>query len=547
MHSLQPERLKDQVCGKCISNKNQFDKRARYQSRAVEEFLSPESISQTTGLVQNLDFDHIVNFTREGIELGKFWAFDLCIAAQSPRAIMDEKNLPALRAIARAGLLAFEAAREVHSRENPVALAVFSREYSVNRSFSAYFESRGCPVFNIHPRGPSFSRFYSFSVSKSDRADNALADNRLSESMSIPTTRHELKLIKTHLFSAILPIQTDRRLHYSLPKNRYTSEQIRGALGLSKLAPVVTVLMSSPDETEIAVFSDMYPPALAIPDDTQHLKAITSVAKQMPEIQFVFRWHPRGFSDDAPGPEIQSLWSTVFQDSHKIENVFHNFPADKLSLYDLAKVTDLALSYRSTAAWDFGALGIPVVQLDRSHDPAVFGYQETEGQGSTPTLEARIRAGLLTQDSIEIARPYLRLYISAFLRLNTPIRSFGRRRFTGGSWSARIMNEKLKRLPAALGRNKTLEYFLTFAIGNRWRASRAPATQALQDWENWLQPVGVPCVFREQGLIRKFQKEVWRALGPFDGQEASPARKYGNRPPKMRRSFKKPGGLEPQG
>ena len=529
LHALQASRQMGAVCGKCLSNKENFDSRALYESRAIEEYLSTEEVTQINRFTQDMNVEDIINFSKEGIPLGKFWLYDLCISEQSAEAFRDPQNTPALRALARAGLLAFETARKIHSRERFDALIVFSREYAVNRSFSAHFESSDCQVFNLHPRGPSFSRFYSFSASKSNRADNALADSRIGESMLIPVTKAELVLIKKHLLSAIHPIDTDRRLFFSLPKGSLTSEEVRVALGLSKHAAVVTVLMSSPDETEAAVLGDMYPQKFGVPDDKAHLSSIMTVAAQMPDIQFVFRWHPRGFIDGLRSVDSQLAMEKVLSDFGEIDNVFMNFPSDHLSLYDLAKVTNLALSYRSTAAWDFGAIGIPIVQLDESHDPGLLIDQDTAQNIGGSSLAAQIRRGLIPKDSAELAAPYLRLYASAFLRLNTPIRSIGRRRYSSSAWFARLKNSKLKQLLGALRRYESIEYFLTLAIGHRWRYSRETGIKTLQKWENWLEPLGVPRESREGHLIRRFQREIWSALGPFDGLEAAPANKFGTR------------------
>lgn len=489
----------------------------------IDDFLSPESINRVNRQVEELTLDEIVEFSREGIALGRFWAYDLCLATQSATAFMDPKNLGALKATARTGLLAFEAARAVHSAENPTALVVFSREYAVNRSFSSYFELQGRKVFNTHPRGPSFSRFHSFSVSSSHRADNALADNRIAESMSIPVTRKELSLIKEHLAAAISPIESDRRLFFSLPKSHLTSEQIRATLGLSTSAPVVTVLMSSPDEAMATEFGDMYPTSFRKPDDELHLWSILNTARIMPNIQFVFRWHPRGFRKGIPSQDTKRLVEKVFAGSDKMGNVLCNFPSDNLSLFDIAKVTNVALSYRSTAAWDYGALGIPVIQLDQSHDPALLANSKGEIKAEALSLNHRILNALHQPQSIKGATMYLRLYASAFLRLNTPIRSLGRRIYRAEGPIAHVENTPVGKFLATLRSHESLGSFLTYAVGHRWKGSRQPVTQTLVDWENWLKPLGIPNAFLEERAVRRFQREVWKMLGPFDGLESAPS------------------------
>ena len=494
-------------------------------------------MTRISRLVEELSLDDIVQFSREGIALGRFWAYDICVATQSATAFKDPKNLEALRATARTGLLAFEAARSIYYAENPTALVVFSREYAVNRTFSSYFESQGCKIFNAHPRGPSFSRFHSFSVSSSHKADNALADNRIAESMSIPVTRTELRLIKEHLAAAIKPIESDRRLFFSLPKSHLTSEKIRANLGLSANAPVITVLMSSPDEAMATEFGDMYPTSFRKPDDEHHLLTILNTAQIMPDIQFVFRWHPRGFPAGLPSPDMRRLLEKVFAGSDKIGNVFNNFPSDNLSLFDLAKVTDLALSYRSTAAWDYGALGIPVIQLDQSHDPALLASNQAEINAEPLPLDLRIWSALHQAHSIREASQYLRLYASAFLRLNTPIRSLGRRMYRAEGPIAYLENTRVGRFLGALRPHEGLQSFLTFAIGHRWRGSSQLLTQTLEDWENWLKPLGIPNAALEERAVRRFQRDVWEMLEPFDGLESTPSRQAGVHPGRKYKNF----------
>jgi len=121
--------------------------------------------------------------------------------------------------------------------------------------------------------------------------------------------------------------------------------------------------MSSSDERVAAeAIGVQFPDTSCIfPTQVEWIQALIAYAKQHEELCFIVRVHPRNFPN-----KRESVKSAQAEILEKVlmnlpDNVRVNWPADAISLYDLAEIGDVILNGWSNAGKEMSLLGLPVV------------------------------------------------------------------------------------------------------------------------------------------------------------------------------------------
>ena len=472
-----------EICRKCTAHTKSIWDTASSAYFEIDQFLSSAEDARVSRLCEGLNLQEIEDFEVDGVPLGRYIAYDFSLAYRSASLPRDPRILETIASAATSATRAYFAGRAVVERMSPSALTVYSREYGLNRAFAAAFASSDIPVFNVHQRGPSHNRFWSFSCSRKDSADNPLVDSRFDSVAQIPVSVRELGTITRH---ALGMVRGSSALSYS-PKpgtqgRSRIREQRRGSAG----RPLVLVALSSPEERLAAIKAGFMPDDFHSISDIDFARTLVEVARLMPYVDFVFRLHPRMFQGAGrtnDSAEVSELLKLVMGEANRAKNVTIDHPQADISLYDYWGVIQCAVGYRSSALIELGLLGVPVVQMEPSYDPlARFSTERHERPTSNEVVK-------LIEGSLQSRRPsgegYLRYLAISIVRLNVPI---GTKIQSIGRKLPRISLRRLKIGPIALPAPAIVQpdpSLLRLRIGGRRPVDHRSALDALNMWSEW--------------------------------------------------------------
>jgi hypothetical protein len=158
-------------------------------------------------------------------------------------------------------------------------------------------------------------------------------------------------------------------------------DEIQQKLGTTKNKPVAVVLIGSPDETRSSALVDAEferVPIDQVSSVTEFIERALQAARNSPEIDFVFRLHPRlapNKRESLRSPDLDVIEELL---SRRGTNVFLNSPGDGIGLYDVARIATFGINHASSAGLEFLALGIPVIHYD---PPRLNAYPPSLGLG----------------------------------------------------------------------------------------------------------------------------------------------------------------------
>lgn len=469
---------REKICGKCRSHARVLDDRADYGVESMDSLLGQGDTDWARSLVGEKSLDELKNLTYLGAPIGAYASYELLLSLKTGE--LGVEHLEHYRGAVSAALLGAVAAREIVGSFGPDIVLTFGRQYGVQRVFCSIAHNLGTPTANIGTYGTHDNRELGFQVSYLDHELHTHLDKRFSESMRVPVSRREGKRIVSHFMAAA---DGQSIFSYSSPRRDISKKEIYKGLGLRSDKAVIAVILSSPDELSAAFAARFLHPELNRPNDLQYPELAIEAVRAFPQVQFVFRLHPRLFPnrrDSRRSPWASKLVGLLEQEKVKLPNLFLNEPGDSIGLYDLARILDGAISYGSNAGKELGILGVPLIQLDSTRDP-IHAYSEPSDYLSPlGQLVEEIQTLLENPRVNEHQRMLLRWMATDRLRFPVSIEV------------SRVREAVLKILirlsPAAKTRFGGMGPYLGVTkIGGQKIGSIGSPTETLERWISWLE------------------------------------------------------------
>ena len=416
LHVNKPPASQRAICQTCTYSARTIDKGSRYRVLTLDQTNLNEEQEALIDALSTFSNEELLSYRIDGVQIGRFWSYDLALAYKDPTIFREPGLHGELVQSASAGLRAYFAAKNRIIDFQPNVVLVYSRQYSANRSFAAAAQQLNIPVLNIHHRGTLPDRFGSFSASLEDWSDKPITKSSFAESMKLPLVREEVVELSVHfrdLFRSKSPFV------YSTGRKSISGTEIRRHLGL-RSGKVVLIALSSPDEPVAAVGAGLFPPMLRQFDDFEGLRTMLEMVKLRRDLDFVVRPHPRLYPnrrDQVTSPDAQRISTLLEKEKAQNSNLFISWPWDDFGLYDLALVTNVVITGRSSAAHELAVLGIPAIYIDRSANPVEVLTEETCPWMAHKTLAEQLQSALDSGFSSEQVKAHLRYAATALIRL----------------------------------------------------------------------------------------------------------------------------------
>lgn len=351
---------KSKICIRCVQSKQFFKKELSVKMMDMDRLVTLDERTQTSQIISRLNPEQAMDFSIKGLPLGKI-AMYLIVTTykKSSWNLSEEEWIDFKYSLENVILTQIGMSRFLEQFIPDLAL-VYNSLYPVNNTVRHLLDQRGIPTYVVHgsmslPRleGDVFisakDPFYFFSSTKEIWA-------QFKEKVCPPELLAEVT--DHHLFV------------FGSKSGRVYSEKSSGNIsdvltqyGVVPGQKVFLATMSSFDELWasqiIGSISDQRP---IFPDPVVWIEKLIEYFASHPSWTLIIRPHPREFPNNNVGIKSEHAKDLERVLLRKLpDNVKVNWPADRVSLYDLMEVTSVCLNAWSSAGEELGLMGIPVI------------------------------------------------------------------------------------------------------------------------------------------------------------------------------------------
>ncbi len=416
-------RQKGHVCTECMFAAGLTRSQARYETRWLSSFLEEGDVREVDDVLAGVRPDTWQGLEVDGVPVGRYASYTSMLHHKRPTVSDTAQSWAEYRADLRGALLVSRAAPRIAQAVGPTQAIVYNALYPANRVFAELMLGRGVPLLSISA-GPSVPRRYStLAMYDGIRASQTTVDSAaFAASAATPCSALEVMHVERHIDQ--LMGGADPWVYSAAPSRR-PAAAIRDALGIGFDRPLVTILVSSPDETRSALLVDAEyhrDREHGYSDVPEYLRSAIALARSRPDVDFVIRLHPRlapNKRDRITSPDLEDLFDLL---ADLPENAIVNHPSEGLSLYDLVVVSAAAINQSSSAGLEFLAFGIPVLQYDPVRlgaYPAAFAEQvpREDPPAFSTALDRALTEGFDVRHATDAFRWYASLHIRSVVHL----------------------------------------------------------------------------------------------------------------------------------
>ncbi|EQA46939.1 capsule polysaccharide biosynthesis domain protein [Leptospira broomii serovar Hurstbridge str. 5399] len=349
---------KSSACNNCHARRKLLYTRFKFREIEIGKKITAEEREFISSLSKG-NFSELLDYTREGIPLGRISLYELLLQTKKGNLSFSPKEEDFYRIAFRNALHTHIAAERILVEERPDVLFVYNSLYVVNHSFAKSAEAKGIPFYFLHA-GENISdrlsrmiifKGYTFEYRKElVKYWPSYREKSISPEAVLNVGNHFFELLRGNHF-----------LVYS--SNLSESVSIRKAFKIPEGCKIVSATMSSNDERFASACAgvSIKDTNVTFANQAEWIRSTIEYFKTRYDNYLIIRVHPREFPNKRDSVKSQHAreLEKLLQDLPK--NVKINWPEDNISLYDLAKETDVFLNAWSSVGEEMTLLGIPVL------------------------------------------------------------------------------------------------------------------------------------------------------------------------------------------
>lgn len=353
---------KIEVCRKCKNNLKIIKRHFDYDFISIESLLDSddyESIKIYRDNVLPSDFD---KFELGGLAIGKMATYEVLLENKKNSLLFDEREWKHYQINFYNSLLTYFAIKKLYSTTHYDRVLMYNTLYATNNTVYSFAKLNGSVVYCMHAGMNWHNRLQTMIISKdSTFFYEEEVSRQWPKYKNHVVSADGIRLIGEH-FSSIVKSATVFNYSASYSKNF----DIRGFFGISKEQKILVASMSSYDERFAYGFVGQLrsPEPKIFKMQMDWIEWLIDYFADKDEIFLIIRVHPREFPNRRM-PIMSDNAKKMMEIFTKLpNNIKVNWPDDNISIYSLAKESDVLLNAHSSAALDFMLLGAPVVIYD---------------------------------------------------------------------------------------------------------------------------------------------------------------------------------------
>jgi len=361
-----PQSVRKSVCRTCsLSRKRAMVSFPSFAWKVLAEFAEESDDRLINAFVDKTDGNNYLQREFHNLPVGQLATY-LPLLTHKVHSVTENAQVwdfyrEELRNIIRITLLA----ERFLARLTPTKVLTPNHLYGTHRVVLMLARNQGIETWGVSPGFLMPKRTDSALLLPGEKSSQTMAESRTIRSgLDIPVRDGELSLVEGNLMSLI---EASDPWVYSPQSLRLPPAEVRRRLGVRPTNPVVTVLLSSPDETTAAVTAgaDYRVGSLAGQVTTEtFLERVLECAASLPDFDFVMRLHPRmvpNKREKIMSPALDNILALLKECP---ENVVVADPRQGFSLYDNVLISSAALNHTSSSGLEFMAFGVPALHLD---------------------------------------------------------------------------------------------------------------------------------------------------------------------------------------
>ena|GEM_PF-1263351 len=413
---------KKSICKECKMGEAAFRSVAKYSTVWIDDYVTREMKDKVTSEVDEVNHGNWFENSRRVIPVNQYSTYLSMLHHKVSDVTVSELAWNEYVSDLQNSLLALEALPSIFTEVNPTHGFVYNPLYPTNRVFTELVLADPKIQYVGLSAGASVSdRYSTIALYRSVASSQTAVDSpSLMESLEMPLTQLEVELVARNLGHLI---QGRDPWVYSTPPTFMPINEIQQKLGITGKKPLAVVLIGSPDETRSsalvgAEFERV--PIDQVSSVTEFIEQTLQAARNSPEINFVFRLHPRlapNKRESLRSPDLDVIEKLL---SQRGKNVYLNSPGDGIGLYDVARIATFGINHASSAGLEFLALGIPVIHYD---PPRLNAYPPSLGlevsRNNDREFTDAINIGAVSPRSTDIATKAWRWYAVVLVRAIT--------------------------------------------------------------------------------------------------------------------------------
>ena len=410
---------KRQACTDCRHNARITEAVANYDVALLDTFANATRRAQARTLVEQVTPGNYTEFEVDGVPVGRYATYLALLQHKVAEVTSTQESWNEYLSDLYDALLVHFCAPEIFATFAPTHLVVYNPLYPTNRMMVEYALAHDVQIVSVTAGSFVPARLDTVGIYPHLLASQTLPDSPdIVKSLQTPLSEQEVRAVGAHIWALI---SGNDPWVYSVSPNRIPESEIRQRLGLRADSPVATVLVSSPDETRASLLVDaeiQRDPVNGYSDIPEFLRASIACAERLPDVDFVFRLHPRllpNKREHVVSPDFAEIMGNL---ENLPANAKVNSPSDELSLYDILRISSCGINQSSSTGLEFMAFGTPVVQ----YDPLRMGLYPPQltrcvERGNGEAFVIAVEAAIADKGGLEISRMAFRWLGVALLRV----------------------------------------------------------------------------------------------------------------------------------
>jgi hypothetical protein len=364
--SESPSIEKASICKGCRREEETLRSVSQYSTIWIDDYVPEVDRHAVDTEINAITSTNWESMYRSGIPVGKYATYLSMLHHKVPNITASKNSWSEYLSDLRNSLYAVCSIPEILAEVKPTHGVVYNPLYPTNRIFTELvLQNPNIQYVGLSASGYVPERLATLALYRSIKSSQTVVDSTtISESMDEPMSELEISLVSRHVGQLV---QGSDPWVYSTPPTAQSVETIKQNLGITNTNPVALVVIGSPDETRssalvAAEFERV--PIDQVATVQEFIEQVLEVAGTEPEINFVFRLHPRlapNKREKLRSPDLDAIEGLL---ANLPDNVVVNLPNDGIGLYDVARIARLGINHASSAGLELLALGIPVVHYD---------------------------------------------------------------------------------------------------------------------------------------------------------------------------------------
>jgi hypothetical protein len=362
-HALLPSspwESKQRICKDCHGNAELLSQHLRLEGDRISDLVSVADREEIARSLDGLDRESVMNLERDGIPVGKLSLFNSIIRSKRADYDFTDEEWEGYLSDVRTSLYALKAGQKIFERHKPDRVLVYNSLYAAHGVIRCLGEQRGVPSYFIHAGQNLSNRLQTVMIGRGD--PYSFAYHLLDvwpKYAKVPCRQEQFSLVTGHILELL---RGKSQFVYSSPKLRGHFD-IRQFFGVRPEQKIVVAILSSYDEA----FASQSAGAMrassvaAFRSQADWIDALVAFAAGRPDIFLIIRVHPRELPNRREKKRSQHAGQLAQALERTPDNCKVNWPADGVSVYDLAGEADVFLCAWSTVGKEASFLGIPVL------------------------------------------------------------------------------------------------------------------------------------------------------------------------------------------